>query len=350
LRFASVYLMGKRLGLATALMTNSKPYILSLSSPSALETALCKATERLKEGGLVGVPTETVYGLAADATNARAVAGIYALKGRPSFNPLILHCSNLEQAQSFGIFSEAALKLANAFWPGPLTFVVPKQSDTAVADIATAGLDSVALRVTEHPVMRDLAHRVGAPLAAPSANKSGSLSPTTARAVHEQFGDALPLILDGGPCKVGVESTVVACLDGEICILRHGGLAAEVIATTIGDVVLNQPIEKSEKIRSPGATLNHYAPRTPVRINADSVEENEAVLLFGDVKPDGLQKARANLNLSASSDLTEAAANLFSMLGQLDQVGAKSIAVVPIPNHHLGAAINDRIRRASTSS
>lgn len=313
------------------------------------EAALTKADKVLQAGGLVGVPTETVYGLAGDATNPQAVAKIFELKGRPSFNPLILHCSDLDQAQTLGVFNSNALTLATHFWPGPLTLVVPKKPGSVIAKTATAGLNSVALRITAHPVMRQLAHRLGGPIAAPSANKSGSLSPTSAEAVSEQFGDGLDLILDGGPCRVGVESTVIACLTDQVQILRPGGLSHEQIAAVVGLEEMRSSAQEDAVIRSPGATLNHYAPRTPVRINATDVKPGEAALLFGDQSLDGLHSAISVCNLSLKSDLNEAAANLFQMLRQLDKVGAKSIAVATIPNNHLGAAINDRLHRASVA-
>lgn len=337
------------------------PQLLSIGTDNGEESAeaerqqhLVRAAALLARGAPVAVPTETVYGLAADATQPLAVARLYEMKGRPAFNPLILHCTDLAHALELGVFDETALFLATTFWPGPLTLVVPKRSGSAVADIAVAGLDSVALRVTGHFAMRALARHLGRPLAAPSANKSGSLSPTTAAAVSEQFGGELDLILDAGPSSVGLESTVVACLGSHPQILRQGGLTCEEINAALGTRALLATGESAAKgagqVRAPGATLNHYAPRTPLRINALHIEPGEAALLFGPQSLEGLNQASAVRNLSLQGDLKEAAAHLFQMLRELDQVGAKMIAAAAIPNHHLGTAINDRLTRACAAT
>ena len=301
-----------------------------------------EASAALKAGELVGVPTETVYGLAADATNEDAVAKIYAAKGRPSFNPLIAHVSGLEMAQRFGQFEPRALELVKAFWPGPLTIVVPLIASCGIAPSVTAGLNTIALR---HPigVMAELAKELAAPIAAPSANTSGKISPTTGQHVADDLGDKVSIILDGGPCAVGVESTVVKVNKGKITLLREGGLSGEDIERIVG------PIERgtdAPKVEAPGMLLKHYAPNVPLRMNARSVRSDEALIAFGE----SLSGALVTRNLSVSGNLEEAAAKLFAVMKELENSGAKGIAVQPIPNHGLGSAINDRLTRAAEGS
>ena len=294
----------------------------------------------LREGGLVAVPTETVYGLAADATNADAVAKIFAAKGRPNFNPLISHIGNLEMAKQYGVFNETAEKLAETFWPGPLTLVVPQVEGCGIVPAVTAGLGTIALR---HPsgVMAQLAADLGVPLAAPSANTSGTISPTMAQHVADDLGAKVDLVLDGGACVVGLESTILKIEGDTITLLREGGISREQIEQVIGPVKLAQ---KDSAVQAPGMMLAHYAPSIPVRLNAKCVMEGEALLAFGASKN---SSPVATLNLSPTGELVEAAHNLFAMLKQLDKSGAASIAVEPIPKEGLGAAINDRLRRAA---
>jgi L-threonylcarbamoyladenylate synthase len=301
--------------------------------------AIDEAAARLREGLLHAFPTETVYGLGADATNADAVLSIYETKGRPRFNPLIVHCADLQMAERYGVFSPLARQLAKTFWPGPLSLVVPLKPGHGLADIATACLDTIALRVPDHPVALALLRAADRPLAAPSANPSGKLSPTTADQVIRGFGGKVP-VLDGGPCKAGVESTILA-VDGESAVqLRAGALARETIERAIGRPVAQA--EKGAAISAPGMLLSHYAPNAHMRLDT-TPRSGEAYLAFGEAQAfDG-----ATLNLSPSGDLHEAARNLFSMLHELDASGATMIAVAPIPETGLGEAINDRLRRAA---
>ncbi len=299
-------------------------------------TGLTRAAEILTQGGLVSFPTETVYGLGADARNDSAVAGIFAAKGRPSFNPLIVHLGSLSAAQQICDFNEDALRLAAAFWPGALTLVLPLRAGAGISKLVTAGLDSIAVRVPDHPVAAGLLAAFAGPVAAPSANPSGRISPTTAAHVRDGLGDSIDALVDGGPCAVGVESTIVSCI-GAPALLRAGGIPSEAIAACLG-----QPLATSENPdapTSPGQLLSHYAPQGHVRLNATKRHPGEVMLGFGPVD--------ADLNLSPSSDLTEAAARLFDCLHQLDAMGAKQIAVTAIPDHGLGRAINDRLRRAA---
>ncbi|MBM6594604.1 L-threonylcarbamoyladenylate synthase [Microvirga pudoricolor] len=310
------------------------------------EIGLSEAAAILRGGGLVAFPTETVYGLGADATSDDAVAGIYAAKERPSFNPLIAHVASLEAARQEGVFGEAALKLAQAFWPGPLTLVVPVADTCSVSDLACAGLDSVGLRVPSHPVAAELLRRVGRPVAAPSANRSGRVSPTLAEHVLGDLDGRIDAVLDGGSAKVGVESTILACLDGGVRLLRPGGVPRDAIEAIVGPLGEEADPDDAAPI-APGMLTSHYAPRARVRLNARSVEPGEAVLLFGTEAPTHLDRAGAVLNLSENGSLVEAAAHLFSYLRHLDASGARTIAVGPIPEHDLGEAINDRLRRAA---
>jgi L-threonylcarbamoyladenylate synthase len=303
----------------------------------------------LASGGLVAFPTETVYGLGADATNATAVAGIYRAKGRPTFNPLISHVGDLDQARRIGVFDAQAAALATAFWPGPLTLVVPKTRDCPVAELATAGLETIAIRVPAHPIAREILKTFGRPVVAPSANLSGHVSPTTAAHVESDLSGRIDLIVDGGPVNVGVESTIVGCFE-EPVLLRPGGLLREEIERVLGRPLVQLPHDAasdSAQPLAPGMLASHYAPRTRVRLNATSIEPGEALLAFGSAPPPGASSAAAVMNLSARSNLAEAATNLFGYLRVLDAKEARTIAVMPIPNEGLGEAINDRLRRAA---
>jgi L-threonylcarbamoyladenylate synthase len=313
------------------------------------EAATAAAARCLAQGGLVGFPTETVYGLGADASNPEAVARLYQAKGRPAFNPLIAHVSELAAARRIGHFDAHATALAEAFWPGPLTLVLPKTSDCAVADLATAGLDTVAIRIPAHGVARDILRAFGGPVVAPSANLSGHVSPTTAAHVQSDLAGRIDLIIDGGAVAVGVESTIVGCFETPM-LLRPGGLPREAIERVLGRALTGVPEHASPEAGAPlapGMLASHYAPRTPVRLNAGRVEPNEALLAFGPGIVAGSDGARAVMNLSARGDLNEAAANLFGYLRTLDTRGAHTIAVMPVPHHGLGEAINDRLRRAA---
>ncbi len=296
-----------------------------------------EAAQALAAGALVGMPTETVDGLAADATNANAVARIYAAKGRPHFNPLIAHVPHVEAARREALFDARAEALAARFWPGPLTLVLPARADGGVCELARAGLSSIALRAPNHSVAQDLLRAFGKPVAAPSANISGRLSPTTAQNVAADLGDALAIILDAGPCIVGLESTIVGLAPDEPPrLLRPGGVAREDIEALIGPLAA-----PGGEIEAPGMLSSHYAPRARLRLNASAPGADEAFLAFG---PDAPAHA---LNLSARGDLVEAAANLYAFLRKLDSQGAAQIAVAPIPHQGLGEAINDRLARAA---
>lgn len=303
---------------------------------------IADAAALLQAGGLVAMPTETVYGLAADATSGTAVAGIYAAKERPSFNPLISHLPDLASARRQGLFDANALALAQAFWPGPLTLVVPASSGCTVSDLARAGLPSVALRVPAHPVAHAVLEAAGRPIAAPSANRSGRISATSAAHVLADLEGRIDAVLDAGPTEVGVESTIVACLDGAPRLLRPGGVPREVIEHVIGRSLVIAGNAGHAPI-SPGMLASHYAPAARVRLDADTPEDGEAWLGFG---PE-TQEHAASLNLSPSGDLREAAAHLFGYMRRLDEMGRRTIAVARIPEHGLGEAINDRLRRAA---
>jgi L-threonylcarbamoyladenylate synthase len=307
------------------------------------DAALC-----LADGGLVAFPTETVYGLGADATNAKAVARLYAAKGRPSFNPLIAHVFDLAAAKRLALFDAAAEKLAAAFWPGPLTLVLKRRADCPVAALATAGLDSIAVRVPKHPVAQGILSRLGRPVVAPSANRSGHVSPTHAQHVMDDLGGRVDFILDGGPTTVGVESTIVACLDRPT-LLRPGGLPREQIEAVLGCKLDDMPAGTLDPDAplAPGMLESHYAPRARLRLQADRVNPGEALLAFGTRLPPGTEDAAVVLNLSPGGDLVEAAANLFSDLRTLDQTDVATIAVMPVPGEGLGEAINDRLARAA---
>lgn len=296
---------------------------------------IAKASALLAAGELVSFPTETVYGLGADARNGVAVAGVYAAKGRPDFNPLIVHLAHADMASEFVEWSDTAEVLAAAFWPGPLTLVLPLKVGHRLSSLVTAGLDTVALRVPAHDTAQRLLRTFGGPVAAPSANPSGRISPTTADHVLAGLSGKIAAVLDDGPCAVGLESTIVGLSDGQPTLLRSGGLPQEAIEAALG-----QPLAqvKGDGITAPGQLSSHYAPAAAVRLNASKSEGNEVFLGFG--------KMACDLNLSASGDLTEAAANLFDLLHKLD-AKARPIAVAPIPEHGLGLAINDRLRRAA---
>jgi L-threonylcarbamoyladenylate synthase len=303
--------------------------------------AIAAAAGCLAAGGLVAFPTETVYGLGADASNGKAIARLYAAKGRPAFNPLIAHVADIAAARRLARFDAAAERLAAAFWPGPLTLVLPKQPDAGVADLALAGLDSVAVRVPAHPVALALLHAFGGAVVAPSANRSGHVSPTNAAHVLGDLRGRIDLVLDAGPCAVGVESTIVSCL-GEPTLLRPGGTPRDGIERVLGRP-LAMPVTADEAPLAPGMLASHYAPKARLRLDASAVRTGEALLAFGPRPP----AASRTLNLSPRGDLIEAAANLFSHLRALDASGAKCIAVMSVPQDGLGEAINDRLARAA---
>lgn len=314
---------------------------------TADDAGVQEAGALLRAGKLVAIPTETVYGLGADAGDPVAVAGIYAAKARPRFNPLIAHLPDLASARREGVFGEDALTLARAFWPGPLTLVVPVARTGRVCDLARAGLESVALRVPGSALARAVLTAAGCPVAAPSANRSGRVSPTQAEHVLGDLDGRIAAVLDGGPCPVGVESTIVACLDGPPVLLRPGGLPRDAIETVLGgDLALPEAPDGAAPI-SPGLLASHYAPRAAVRLDAAEILPGEAVLLFGPAMPEGLDRAAIAVNLSPAGDLAEAAAHLFADLRRLDASGAATIAVAPIPEAGLGEAIRDRLARAA---
>jgi L-threonylcarbamoyladenylate synthase len=322
------------------------PVVTRMLKPDAAATA--RAARVLAAGGLVAFPTETVYGLGADATNGEAVARLYEAKGRPAFNPLIAHVTNAAAARKLARFNADAAKLADAFWPGPLTLVLPKAEGCPVAELATAGLDTIALRVPRHAVAQDLLAKFGRAVVAPSANRSGHVSPTTAAHVLADLGGRIELILDSGATPVGVESTIVACLV-EPVLLRPGGVPREAIECALGRALAEaiSGIAVEDAPLAPGMLASHYAPRTRVRLDATSIEPGEALLAFGPQRITGAERAVKTLNLSARGDLIEAAANLFSHLRALDAAGVTRIAVMALPHEGLGEAINDRLRRAA---
>ncbi len=307
----------------------------------ALEDNIIKGAEIIKNGGLVSFPTETVYGLGASIFNPKAVAGIFEVKGRPSFNPLISHIAKIDDMREFVLVDDRALELAKAFWPGPLTFVLPRKDDNPSLDIVCAGLKTMTVRCPNHKVALELIEKAGVPIAAPSANRSQTISPTTAEAVYESLGDSVDMILDGGQCLVGVESTILDLTTSKAVLLRAGGVTKEEI-----EKVLNEEVFVSDgnpdKPTSPGQMLKHYAPSKKFRINAIKPMEDELYIGFGDEFDFG------ELNLSKSGDLREAASNLFSFMRMADKnSNYDRIAMAPIPNEGVGLAINDRIKRAS---
>jgi L-threonylcarbamoyladenylate synthase len=302
--------------------------------------AIARAAALLRAGRLVAFPTETVYGLGGDATNDHAVAAIFAAKARPRFNPLIVHVRDLAGAERLAVFNSPARRAAARFWPGPLTLVLPRQADGGLSLLASAGLDTVAIRVPDHPVAQALLREADRPIAAPSANRSGRVSPTQGAHVAEDLGDDVELILDDGPTPVGLESTVLD-VSGEFpALLRPGPVTFEALTDLLGAIAL----PGSGLPRSPGMLPSHYAPRLPVRVAATEASPGEALLAFGPDAPSGFAEV---LWLSRSGDLAEAAANLFAMLRRLDRPSFTGIAVMPIPEHSLGRAINDRLRRAA---
>jgi len=300
------------------------------------EHAIGEAARLIAQGKPVAVPTETVYGLAADATQPEAVAAIYAAKGRPSFNPLIVHVLDLAAADAIAELPEPARRLAEAFWPGPLTLVAPLRPGASIATLATAGLPTVALRSPAHPAMRDLLRVSGKPLAAPSANASGTISPTRAEHVFRSLGDGIELIVDAGPTSVGLESTIAAISDDGFRILRPGPITADQLAAASG---LEMVAGGSDKVEAPGQLAQHYAPSKPVRLDAREARDDEWLIGFGAVA--------GHVSLSPDGNLAEAAARLFDLLHQADAGAATHIAVAPIPDEGLGVAINDRLRRAA---
>jgi len=315
------------------------PATAPLLAPTAENIAAAAAA--LRAGKLVAFPTETVYGLGADATDDRAVAAIFAAKDRPGFNPLIVHLADLAAAEALVALDERARILATHFWPGPLTLVLPRREGCPISLLASAGLDTLAIRLPRHPVAARLLQAFGGPIAAPSANPSGRLSPTTAAHVAEGLGDRVALVLDDGPTVIGLESTVVDLSRAEARLLRPGGLTAEEIEAVIGPLAAAEAVAAP---RSPGMLESHYAPSLPLRLEAVAAEADEALLAFGPRVPGGAHKT---LNLSPAGDLTQAAANLFAHLRRLDASGARGIAVMTVPEEGLGRAINDRLRRAA---
>lgn len=309
------------------------------------EEALAEALVTLGMGRPVALPTETVYGLAADATNPDAITAIYETKGRPRFNPLICHMADLAMAERHAVFDPLSRRLAERFWPGPLTLVLPLKEGSGIHPLATAGLDTVGVRVPLGFSGRVIA-AFGRPLAAPSANVSGRVSPTAASHVAADIGDRIDLILDGGASGVGVESTIVKVEDGTVRLLRPGGVAAEEIETVAG-VPLQRPDKAGAAIEAPGMLASHYAPNARMRLDATEVAPGEALITFGDTPVRGAEQARPVLNLSPSGDLREAAAHLFDFMKRADASGAGTIAVAPIPMRGLGEAINDRLARAA---
>lgn len=307
-------------------------------------SAIEEAAAAIRRGDLVAFPTETVYGLGADATNSRAVARIFEVKGRPRFNPLIVHVDGIAAAEKLALFNAAALSLAAAFWPGPLTMVLTRRADAGLSDLVSAGLDTVALRVPRQALAQALLKAAGRPLAAPSANRSGHVSATEAQHVASDLGDRVAMVLDGGATEMGLESTVLDVSGERAVLLRPGALTADAIEAVLG-YALVRSLDGGERPMSPGQLESHYAPRARVRLNAKDVAADEALLAFGAAPVTGTPCAI--INLSPSGDLVEAAANLFSALRQLDSAGPRGIAVMPIPDQGLGEAINDRLRRAA---
>ena len=303
-----------------------------------MQEKITHAAIKLQEGELAAFPTETVYGLGADATNDSAVAKIFAIKGRPEFNPLITHVRSIEEAQHYGVFSKNALAIAKRFWPGPLTLILNRKRDCPISWLTTAGLSTVALRVSDHPIANELIKLTGRPIAAPSANKSGRISPTRAEDVINEFQNELEIILDGGDCRVGLESTVLDVSGANPTILRPGSITQIDIENNFSPIIL---ASKMAKITAPGMLESHYAPNCKVRLNASCIHPGEVFLGFGKNSIPGSK------NLSETAELNEAAANLFRMLRDLDQNNITGIAVAPIPEYGLGIAINDRLKRAA---
>jgi len=309
------------------------------------ERAIDVAARVLAQGGLVAFPTETVYGLGADACNGEAVARLFAAKGRPSFNPLIAHIADGATAHRLALFTREAEQLGNAFWPGPLTLVLRKRPDCPVAELATAGLDTIAVRMPSHVVARAILTAFGGPVVAPSANRSGHVSPTTAAHVLGDLRGRIELIVDGGNAPMGLESTIIACVDAP-ALLRPGALARAAIKQVVA-LHDELPANEDAAVIAPGRLASHYAPRARLRLDAASVKPGEALLAFGPARIPGAEAAALTLNLSPRGDLIEAAARLFSDLRALDAAGIATIAVMPVPREGLGEAINDRLARAA---
>lgn len=316
---------------------------MTIVSPS--EHALREAGLRLREGALVSLPTETVYGLGANACDGAAVAAIFEAKGRPHFNPLIVHVPDLAAAEDIAVFDDSARMLADAFWPGPLTLVVPRRAGSGLSDLVTAGLDTVAVRAPDHPISQTILRHAGCPIAAPSANRSGHISSTSAQHVEADLGCQVSMIIDGGVTMHGIESTIVSVADSSSCfLLRPGAISREEIEAKLG-LPLETPNSNSHgRPDAPGQLASHYAPGASVRLNADSANAGEALLAFG---PNVPRVEVPTINLSPTGDLREAAAQFFASLRKLDRPGVRTIAVMPIPRHGLGLAINDRLKRAA---
>ena len=308
-----------------------------------------EAARALRSGKLVAFPTETVYGLGAVATNDRAVAAIFDAKGRPRFNPLIVHVADFKQTLSIAVWSELAEGLARYFWPGPLTLILPRRQDSPISMLVSAGGGTIALRAPAHPVAEELLRRTALPVAAPSANPAGRISPTTVDHVIQGLGDRIDMVIDGGACMVGLESTVLDLSTPRPSLLRPGGVPHEDIEAFIGErlIIAGEAAEPNQRPRSPGQLRSHYAPEHPVRLNATGVASDEALLAFG---PNPLQGAAYTANLSLTGDLREAASKLFIMLHDLDRHDISGIAVMPIPSIGLGLAITDRLERAAADS
>lgn len=318
---------------------NTEDRPISEATPAAIR----KAAELLRAGCLVAFPTETVYGLGADALNGLAVAAVFEAKGRPSFNPLIVHVASLDAAETYARFTPVARRLAAAFWPGPLTLVLEKTPGSGLSDLVTAGLEKVALRMPDHPVARALLSQTGRPLAAPSANRSGHVSATVARHVADDLGRRVSLILDAGPTAHGIESTVVDASGEQAVLLRPGAVPVETLEAVLGQTVARRDRDEARP-SSPGQLESHYAPNARVRLNAHEARPGEALLAFG---PEAPASGANVINLSPSGNLMEAAATLFAALRALDRPGIEGIAVMPIPQEGLGEAINDRLSRAA---
>ncbi len=314
-----------------------------MSIEPATKKTIAKAARLLRAGKLVVIPTETVYGLGADATNDDAVAAIFAAKGRPQFNPLIVHAPSYEALKGYVEFSPLAIKLAKRFWPGALTLVLPRKQNCGLSLLVSAGLDTVAVRVPEAGIAQAILKAANVPVAAPSANRSGTISPTTAAHVARGLGDGVELIVDAGTCDLGLESTIVGIFETGPVLLRPGAISTRDIEDAIGQR-LDRHTNADTTPQSPGQLLSHYAPRAQLRLNAHDVQNHEALLGFG---PDMPVTSELSINLSDTGDLTQAAARLFSALHELDLSGTETIAVMPIPHDGLGEAINDRLTRAA---
>ena len=311
-----------------------------MANPISIQN-IKEAVDLIRTGRLVAFPTETVYGLAGDATNSDAVAAIFRIKGRPSFNPLIIHVCSLAEAEKLVIFNDVARSLAENFWPGALTLVLPRRKNCPVSFLAGSGLETLAIRIPKSEIALKFLQAVKLPIAAPSANKSGSVSPTKAEHVLESLGDSIDLILDGGTCQIGIESTIIDLSTNDPCVLRTGGIPIESLERQLENIQIVKGVDHSPK--APGMLSRHYATTIPLRMNAEEVYDGEALLAFGG-RP--LGPAVAVANLSRAGDVNEAAANLFDMMRKLDKPEHKGIAVMEIPNVGLGVAINDRLQRA----